>query len=88
MSRGYMLAIIMTNSVPYPVSRSTSLPKPRARMEGETGLLVEEPYSVTTVTYDKHSPNPPQRELRTFVKVTVLRKGNHLYFSRTVGDRV
>lgn len=45
-----MLATTVKTSIPYPVSKSISLPKPRSQIEGETGFLVEEPYRVTAVT--------------------------------------
>lgn len=48
----------MKNSIPYPVSGFMSLLQPRAQIEGEIALLVEEPYSATAITYDKYSPNP------------------------------
>lgn len=87
MNREYMLSTTMKTSIPYPVSRSTSLPKPRAQIEGEIGFFVEEPYSVTAISYDKYSSHPPERDLRTFVKVIMLGKGSYFYFSRAVGDR-
>lgn len=83
-----MLATTVKTSISYPVSRSISLPKPRSQIEGETGFLVEEPYSVTAVTYDKYSPNPPQTDIKTFVEVIMLGKGNYFYFLSAVGDRV
>ena len=53
-----MSATTMEKSIPYLVSRSTSLPKPRAQIEKETSLLIEKSYSTTTITWEnKYSPN-------------------------------
>lgn len=88
MSRRWVSATTVKTSVSYSVSRSTSLSKPKPRLKGRLVSLWKNP----TVPPQFHRTNIfpifPQRDLRTFVTVTVLGKGNYLHFLRTVEYRV